>query len=86
MNQYDIRTTDSEDPNTPQDIIKAVKKGISDASEKYETFEVTHEPINLKTKLALKKQAAAAKANALAEQAQIATEEHTAENASAIDD
>ena len=81
MNQYDIRTNDSEDPNTPQDVLKAMKKAVSDAGDKYETFEVTHEPINLKAKLVQKKQAAAAKLMQ-AEQELAAEEASTAEQAS----
>ena len=54
MNQYDIRTVDRDDPNTSPADIKAMRKTISDADDKFETFVITHEPINLKAKLAIK--------------------------------
>ena len=54
MNQYDIRTVDQDDPNTSKATIKAMKKTISDAEDTFETFVITHEPINLKAKLAIK--------------------------------
>ncbi len=54
MNQYDIRTVDRDDPNTSPADIKAMGKTISDADDKFETFVITHEPINLKAKLAIK--------------------------------
>ncbi len=59
MNQHDIRLIDKDDPKTPTAIIKEIKKATTDADDKYETFVVTHDPINLKSKLTLKKRAAA---------------------------
>jgi hypothetical protein len=58
MNQYDIRTVDRDDPNTSPADIKAMGKTISDADDKFETFVITHEPINLKAKLAIKQRSA----------------------------
>jgi hypothetical protein len=55
MNQHDIRLFDKDDPQTAPGIIKEIKKATTDAGDKYETFVVTHEPINLKAKLAVKK-------------------------------
>ena len=54
---YDVRTFDRDDPSTPTSEIKAMGKTIADADDKYETFVITHEPINLKAKLTLKKRA-----------------------------
>ena len=61
MNQHDIRLFDKDDPQTAPGIIKEIKKATTDAGDKYETFVVTHEPINLKAKLAVKKRAPAPK-------------------------
>jgi hypothetical protein len=61
MDHHDIRLFDTFDPNTPADIIKAMHKEVSDASDRYETFTVTHDPINLKEKLAVKKRMPAPK-------------------------
>ena len=54
MTQQDIRLIDTDDPQTSKAIIKEIKKSTPDAGDKYETFVVTHEAINLKTKLTLK--------------------------------
>jgi hypothetical protein len=70
MNQYDVRTFDRDDPNTPPAEIKAMGKTIADADDKYETFVITHEPINLKAKLALKKRSVNATAYTSAEDGQ----------------
>jgi len=80
MTQYDIRFFDIEDPTTPPKMIKEMKKTVEDAADKAETFQVTHEPINLKAKLALKQRALAAKAQALA-----GSEEAGASDAGTID-
>jgi len=85
MNQYDIRTVDSEDPNTPANVIKAMKSSITDADDKFETFDVTHEPINLKAKLAVKKKAVEAKANAQAELDRKAEEERMADKEGTVE-
>jgi len=66
MTQYDIRFFDIEDPTTPPKMIKEMKKTVEDAADKAETFQVTHEPINLKAKLVLKQRALDTKAQALA--------------------
>jgi hypothetical protein len=63
MNQYDMRLYDKENPNTPPDIVKQITKETTDASDKFETFTVTHEPINLKAKLIIKKRTPVAKPN-----------------------
>lgn len=55
MTQHDIRLIDKDDPQTSTAIIKEIKKSTPDAEDKYETFVVTHEAINLKAKLTLKK-------------------------------
>jgi len=55
MDQYDIRLIDKDDPRTAAGILKEIKKATTDATDMYETFIVTHEPINLKAKLALRK-------------------------------
>jgi hypothetical protein len=55
MTQHDIRLIDKDDPQTSSAIIKEIKKSTPDAGDKYETFVVTHEAINLKAKLTLKK-------------------------------
>lgn len=55
MTQHDIRLIDKDDPQTSTAIIKEIKKSTSDAGDKYETFVVTHDAINLKAKLTLKK-------------------------------
>jgi len=55
MTQHDIRLIDKDDPQTSAAIIKEIKKSTPDAEDKYETFVVTHEAINLKAKLTLKK-------------------------------
>jgi len=55
MTQHDIRLIDKDDPQTLTAIIKEIKKTTPDAGDKYETFVVTHEAINLKAKLTLKK-------------------------------
>ena len=54
MTQHDIRLIDKDDPQTSTAIIKEIKKSTPDAGDKYETFVVTHEAINLKAKLTLK--------------------------------
>ncbi len=54
MTQHDIRLIDKDDPQTSTTIIKEIKKSTPDAGDKYETFVVTHEAINLKAKLTLK--------------------------------
>jgi len=59
MNKHDTRLVDKDDPKTSATVIREIKKTTSDATDKHETFVVTHEPINLKEKLALKKKAAA---------------------------
>ena len=64
MTQHDIRLIDTDDPKTSSAIIKEIKKTTTDASEKYETFVVTHEPIDLKEKLNQKKQAVSQQLNA----------------------
>ena len=55
MTQHDIRLIDKDDPQTSTAIIKEIKKSTPNAGDKYETFVVTHEAINLKAKLTLKK-------------------------------
>ena len=55
MKQHDIRLFDKDDPQTAPGIIKEIKKATTDAGDKHETFVVTHEAINLKAKLTLKK-------------------------------
>ncbi len=55
MTQHDIRLIDTDAPNTSTAIIKEIKKATTDAADKFETFVVTHEPIDLKAKLTLKK-------------------------------
>lgn len=61
MDQFDIRLFDKHNPNTPASIITALNKTISDATDKFETFVVTHDAINLKEKLAVKKRTPAPK-------------------------
>jgi hypothetical protein len=61
MDQHDLRLFDKHDPNTPSDIIKAINREVSDATDKFETFVVTHEAIKLKEKLAVKKRMPAPK-------------------------
>ena len=62
MTQYDIRVYDIEDPTTTPETIKEIQKSVEDAAEKAESFQVTHDPIDLKEKLAIKQRALAAKA------------------------
>jgi len=59
MKEHDIRLVDMNDPNTPSQVLKEITKTASDATDKFETFVVTHEPINLKAKLAGKKRVSA---------------------------
>jgi hypothetical protein len=66
MAHYDIRVYDIEDPKTTPEIIKEMQKNVSDAAEKAESFQVAHDPIGLKEKLAIKQRALAAKAQAQA--------------------
>ena len=74
MTQHDIRLIDMDDPQTSTAIIKAIKKSTPDAGEKYETFVVTHEAINLKAKLTLKKRSPALQSS---DQANANDEEYT---------
>jgi hypothetical protein len=62
MIQCDIRLFDRDNPNTAPEILKEIKKSITDASDKFETFLVTHEPIKLKSKLAVRKKTTPSKA------------------------
>ncbi len=64
MSQYDMRLHDKDNPNTPPDIVKQITRETIDASEKFETFTVTHEPINLKAKLIIKKRTPVSKLHA----------------------
>jgi hypothetical protein len=68
MTQHDIRLIDTEDPQTSTAIIKEIKKSTPDAGDKYETFVVTHEAINLKAKLTLKKRTPALQSSAQADE------------------
>jgi hypothetical protein len=68
MTQHDIRLIDKDDPQTSTAIIKEIKKATSDAGDKYETFVVTHEAINLKAKLTLKKRTSALPSSAQTDQ------------------
>lgn len=61
MNQHDLRLYDIDDPKTTSDILKEIKKATTDASDKFETFIITHDPINLKAKLTIKKRVPAPK-------------------------
>jgi hypothetical protein len=66
MTHYDIRVYDIEDPKTTPEIIKKMRTTVADAAEKAESFQVTHDPIDLKEKLVIKQRTLAAKAQAQA--------------------
>jgi hypothetical protein len=78
MDHHDIRLFDKHDPKTPPDIVKAMSKEVADASDKYETFTITHDPIKLKEKLAVKKRIPAPKAYVhVEEEEEIIDEDYT---------
>ena len=78
MTQHDIRLIDTDDPKTPAAIIKELRKLTTDASDKYETFVVTHEPIELKEKLNQKKRAAIQQSNTQTnDDEELSSEEYT---------
>jgi len=86
MNQYDLRLYDKNDPSTSPEILKEIKKATSDAGDKYDTFVVTHEPINLKTKLAVKKRTPALKPYVhVDEEEEIIDEDYTDEDDDGLD-
>lgn len=86
MNQHDIRIVDINDPNTASSVLKEITKSTSDSADKFETFTVTHEPINLKAKLAGKKKAAVPKAYVhVDEDEEIIDEDYTDEDDDGID-
>ncbi len=68
MTQHDIRLIDKDDPQTSTAIIKEIKKSTPDAGDKHETFVVTHEAINLKAKLSLKKKNSALQSSGQADE------------------
>lgn len=86
MNQYDVRLIDKDDPLTSTAIIKEIKQTTTDAVDKHETFIVTHEPINLKAKLALKKRLLVQKPCAQKdEDDEIIDEDYTDEDSDGLD-
>jgi hypothetical protein len=86
MKQHDIRFIDLDNPNTPSNLVAEIKKSMYDAGDKYESYTVNHEPINLKAKLALKIRVPASAASETNEDdTEIIDEDYTDEDDDSLD-